>query len=193
MPSPPDSGPRPGTRRFHRAGRAKDARWSVFPRSDQEIDLARVEALELRRIREQQLEADCGCNLGRALQDSRHQDGRDVVRHHDRELTIAGRRIERGPTLDGRLDLREDVADRLGEALGERCAGHAAADLHQQLVLKVLTQPGQCAAHRRLAQMQSLARARDVLIGEQCVQRHQQVQVEAIESHALRPFPRVAE
>src|SRR5262249_18683159 len=48
---------------------------------------------------------------------------------------------------------------------------------------------GQCAAHRGLTQMQAFARTRDVLVGEECVERDQEVQIETVESHAVAGLP----
>ena len=70
------------------------------------------------------------------------------------------------------------------QLLGQRCQLEAAPDADQQLVVEVLAQPGQRAAHRRLAHRHPLAGVGEVLLLEQRVQGQQQVGVDL-----AQPFP----
>ena len=72
---------------------------------------------------------------------------------------------------------------RSREIGGERRQLEVAADAHEELVLKCMTQPREDAADGRLAQEQALARARDVTLGEQHVERDEQVEIELAEIH----------
>ena len=76
-------------------------------------------------------------------------------------------------------------------SLGERRQLEAAADPHQQLVVEVLAQPGQRAAHRRLAHRHPLAGVGEVPLLEQGVQGEQQVGVDLAQPflHAFPPLP----
>ena len=60
---------------------------------------------------------------------------------------------------------------------------HAPPDLHQQRVAEVPAQAGERAAHRGLAEVELAAGGGDAGLGEQGVEGHQQIQVQATEMH----------
>ena len=72
-------------------------------------------------------------------------------------------------------------------AVAELRAHHPPPHGHQQLILEVPAQPRQRAAHGGLAQVETVSRLRDVALVEQRVERHQQVQVEQMQVHAIPP------
>ncbi|MNC86454.1 hypothetical protein D3C83_21200 [compost metagenome] len=78
----------------------------------------------------------------------------------------------------------EDVADGLDEIFGDWRQGHLASDRDEQLVVEVVAKPGQRAAHRRLAQVQPVAGARDVALREQGVESDEKIQIEEMQVHA---------
>ena len=67
----------------------------------------------------------------------------------------------------------------------ERRRFHAPADRHHELVVEVLAQPRQRAAERRLAEIELLGRAGDVLVRQERVQRHEEIQIETVKAHRL--------
>jgi DNA-binding transcriptional LysR family regulator len=89
---------------------------------------------------------------------------------HERNV-LAGRaghpRLKRRPTL--------------AQFVGARGGPHAALRRHEQRVVEELTQLGELHAHRGLREVQALGRAGHVALGQQGVERDQQVEVDAAE------------
>ncbi len=110
---------------------------------------------------------------------------------HDRRLAVVGRghaprvrrgrRIERGGRNHRALDGFERIAQRLAQRFRARGRPHPARPRQQQRVAEQVAQFLQLHAHRRLRHVQLLGRTRDVVLGEQHVQRDEQVQVESSE------------
>jgi hypothetical protein len=81
------------------------------------------------------------------------------------------------------LDQAERVGHRLAERFGARGRDQRQALAHQQRVAEQLAQPGERVAHPRLAQPDPFGRPGDAALGEQRVERHQKVEVDAREAH----------
>ena len=76
------------------------------------------------------------------------------------------------------IDLQNCLPYGNCQRLGEGRQVVAAADADEQFVIKLIAQPPQDAAHRRLGDMHLFRRARDVLLRQQGVERGQQVEIE---------------
>ncbi len=94
-------------------------------------------------------------------------------------------RRERALRAEQILDLLDARAHGPRELRGERGRLEVAADPNEQLVVEDMSQPREDAAHRGLAQMQALARARHVALDQQSVERDKEVQIELAQVHRL--------
>ncbi len=122
------------------------------------------------------------------LEQRRQHDGHRVIGDRDGELPRAGRRFEIRRHLQRRLRLPQGLMGQRQGPGGQGSQHVAAADPDQQLVVKVLAQPGQRRAHRGLAHVDPLARAGQVALLEQRPQGHQEVQVGAAKpGHVASP------
>ena len=62
---------------------------------------------------------------------------------------------------------------------------HPARRPHQEFVLEHRTQPVERVAHRRLTEADAVGRLGDMTLGQQCVQRDEQIEVDGSEVHAF--------
>ncbi len=112
-------------------------------------------------------------------------------RQQDGRLGIVGRgnapgggrlgRIERPSWRHCTAQRFKRLAQRLAQFIGARGGPHAALRGHQQRVVERFAQLGELHAHRGLRQVQPLGRTRDIALGQQRVERDQQVEVKAAE------------
>ena len=107
-----------------------------------------------------------------------------VVGAAHRERGVVGGGVEAGPVVQGVLDQAERVGDRLAERFGPRGRDQRQALAHQQRVAEQLAQPGERVAHPGLAQPEAARRPGDAALGEQRVERHEEVEVDTGEAHS---------
>jgi hypothetical protein len=82
--------------------------------------------------------------------------------------------------------IRNRLPNRDGERLRKWRQVVAAAVANKELVVELIAQTAQDAAHRRLRDVHLFCRPRHVFLGEQSVERRQQVEVEIL--HELQSF-----
>ena len=149
--------------------------------NDHRVDRAQAVGgvVDDRRVVEHEAEAHTRCRARRDARDGGADRGEAVVRAVDREL--ARRLVRRPRRLALEHAARGIQSDRrvLGEPQGERRELVGVAAARQDRVVEVVAQPRQRGAQRRLAEVQPLGGARHAALGEQGVQRDQQVEVEA--------------
>ena len=152
----------------------------IAVRDDHRVDRAQAVGgiVDDGRVVQHEAEAHAGSGARRDPRHRRPDRGEAVVRPVDRELT---RRFVGRP---GRLALehapRGIQRDRrvLGEAQSQRRELVRIAPPGEDRVVEVIAQPRERRAQRRLAQVQPLGGARHAALGQQCVQRDQQIEVE---------------
>ncbi len=108
---------------------------------------------------------------------AQREDG--LRRDRDREPAPAGRRIELGGHAERPLHLAECLPHGGQQAAGHRGELVLAPGPDEKLIAEVLPQPGERAAHRRLAEAEPLPRPRHVAVFEQRAQHGQKVKVDA--------------
>ena len=113
--------------------------------------------------------------LGRQRQYMGDQDGHRIVGDEEGEFAIRLGGVELRLGGDRGVDAHQNVAYGFVERFGAGSELHAVADLDQQVVLKVVAQACQSVAHGRLAQVHPLAGARDIALGQQGIERHEEV------------------
>ena len=101
-----------------------------------------------------------------------------VVGGRDAPRVGSGRRIERRLRCDGLFQRGQRVAQRFAQRLGARRGPHPAWARQQQRIVEDLAQARQVHADGRLRIVQALRRARHIVLGQQHIERHQQVQIE---------------
>ena len=139
----------------------------------QQVDIAVFQRGVGRDAVRQYLEGHPGGNALGAPGDLRHQHCRDVVRHHYPELAPRGPGIEIRAAVERGLGAHQQLAYRLRKTGAQRRRYQIAPHLGQYRVVEVAAQPRQRTAHRRLAQVDALAGAGGVLLGQQCIERYQ--------------------
>jgi hypothetical protein len=78
------------------------------------------------------------------------------------------------------------LTHRLGELFGERSKDHLASDGNQEIVLEEVTQAGEGSAGAGLAKVNLFAGTGNALFGDQCIESHQEIEIESSEVHAFR-------
>ncbi len=165
-------------------GHARVVRGHVLLEGDQEVRLRPLDALHRAGVDGNQSEAHARrCEADRAQARGQGDDG-GIVRRDDAEAAGRRGRVELGAGGDGGPDLQQGGADRFGQLLGPRRQHHPSAGRRQQVVVEELPQAVERTAHGRLAEVDRLGRLGDVLLGQQGVQRDQQVQVQSLKPHA---------
>ena len=96
----------------------------------------------------------------------------------DSECAVGGSRIERLALEHRRLDLGECDAHRIGERKRARGWPHAVGAARQQLIAEQRPQPREIVAHRRLTKPNTGRGAGDAALGQQRVERNQEIEVE---------------
>ena len=96
-----------------------------------------------------------------------HQDGDYIVTGGNLQVTGRSGGVDSRSGFQRPPDLQQDVAHGLNQRVPEGRPHHPPADRHQQLVLEVAAQAGQCAAHRRLTQVEAIAGLCDVALAQQ--------------------------
>ncbi|AWG45931.1 hypothetical protein AM586_28120 [Massilia sp. WG5] len=157
----------------------------VTLRHQQDVDLATLHLGQGALVRLQEFQRHEGRRLAHLRRQLGQHHRADEVRGDDAEMPAACLGLEFHRRFHGLLDPQENVAHRLHQRQRQRRRHHLAAGLHQQLVAEILAQPRQDPARGRLAQAQAPRRAGDAAFGQQHVQADQQIQVEAVEPHAL--------
>jgi hypothetical protein len=152
-----------------------------LPGHDQQVHLVAAEALLEVRIQRRHGDAHPGRVLGQVLEQRAQQHHRGVVTGDHRERARVRSRVEVQTLGQYLLDAGQDLPDRLGERLGERRGFQLAAAAHKQLVIEQPSQPSQGRAHRRLAQRQPAPGLGDVALGQQRVERHQEIQINPVQ------------
>ncbi|MCY1366024.1 hypothetical protein D9M69_529000 [compost metagenome] len=108
---------------------------------------------------------------------SRQDNGGAVVGHRQTEGALGGRGIE-GVRRQQRLHLGQGCGQRYHEFQRSRSLHKTGTGAHQQRIAEQVTQARQRMADRWLAQVQTLGRPGHVLLAEQGVEDHQQVEVD---------------
>ena len=111
------------------------------------------------------------------------QQKNNVVAGRDTKRPLRALGFERPPQVQQILDLPDSVVHGFREIGRERGQLEVSAHAHEKLVLKCVPQPREDTADGRLAQKQALACTRDVALGEQHVERDEQVQIELAKVH----------
>jgi hypothetical protein len=119
--------------------------------------------------------------------DARQQQMAEQVGHSQDKRAFTPSGVEGCLALHDPFDLPQKLARGLGQLERPRCRLHAGGRAHQQLVLEHGAKPGQRVACRRLTQSQANRGARDMSLGEEGIQRDQQVQVDGTQIHRRCP------
>ncbi|MCY1430835.1 hypothetical protein D9M71_467910 [compost metagenome] len=123
-------------------------------------------------------QADSGRLAPQGAGQRRQQAGRTIVGHGQTENAPGGGGVEAAGGQQC-LHPRQGFSQRTLQFEGARGRYQAAAAAHQQRVAQQVAQTPQGMAYGWLAQMQALCRAGHMLFGEQGVQHHQQVEIDA--------------
>jgi 2-haloacid dehalogenase len=125
------------------------------------------------------------------VDDSRpDQGGRDAAKP-DAEGSPRRWRVERRIGVQYAVDPAQHLPDGFGQFRRARRRLHAGGRAHQQLVLEDAPEARQSVAHRWLAQADPVGRPCDVAFAQECVERHQEVQVDRsqVPAHRIPPSP----
>ena len=113
------------------------------------------------------------------------QDLGHVVAHRERQMPSRRRRVESRLRPQRAANFQQNVPHGVDEPVGDRRQHHLAADRHQQFVPEMMAEPGEGAAHGRLAQIQPVAGAGHVPLGQQRIERDEQIQIEQVQIHRV--------
>ncbi|MNM41028.1 hypothetical protein D3C81_518390 [compost metagenome] len=146
---------------------------------EREIDLAAFALRHhLRRRQADDRNAGAGCTLAQVGQRRQDDRGFAEVRRHDPPGLRGLGRIERLYRRDRALQCRQCLGQRLAQRIGTCGSTHAARARQQQWIVEQVAQARQLHADSGLGQMQALGRTGDVLLFQQGLQGHQQVEVD---------------
>ena len=151
-------------------------------RNDAQIDLAAVETFERLGGVLFQSDLDARRLAGDVGQEIEQQYLSRKIRGDDADAPIRRLRIERRRRRDQRLGLEQDIVQRLGKRPRQRRRLHAPADRNNEFVVKMLAQPGQRPAERRLTEIKLFRGAGDILVRQQRIERDKQIQVETVKA-----------
>jgi hypothetical protein len=152
-------------------------------RLDHQVGLALAEQADRVRSARQHLDGQAGSGRGQPPHQRADEHEQAVVRAAHRERGLVGGGVESRPVVQCVLDQAERVGHRLAERFGARGRDQRQALAHQQRVAEQLAQPGERVAHPGLTQPDPFGRPGDAALGEQRVERHEEVEVDARKAH----------
>ena len=156
----------------------------VEPHADRDVDLVPFQCIDRQRRRQMDdVVGDPRVRRSRRCEPRQQQAGENI-RHPDREGAFRPARVEAGVARHHALDLAQHLAQRLRQFGGAWRRLHAARRPHQQFVLEHRAQPVERVAHRRLTEADAVRRLGDVTLGQQCVQRDEQIEVDGSKVHS---------
>lgn len=118
-----------------------------------------------------------------ALNHPREENTNQVIRHDQTEVSLAGRGIKNRFRSDRGADGQQYFTD--GDCQLKRIGGrlHGAAYLHKQVIPEVFSKPTQYAACGGLGHVKAFGSTGNVLLVQEHVQGHEQIQIQVVESH----------
>lgn len=108
-----------------------------------------------------------------------------IVGAGDRDGEVGGRGIEAASPCQHIVHLVECLSHRSFEFDGSRGRRYAALRRQKQRIVEEIAQPSELCAQRRLAQAEPASRPRDVALGQQRVERDQQVEIDLFGIHEM--------
>ena len=133
--------------------------------------------------------ADGDPQFGRADAQVEHQWGDHgelhIVRAGDRDGEVGGRGIEAASPCQHLLHLVERPSHRRFKLDRPRSRCHAALRRQKQRVAEEIAQPRELRAQRRLAQTEPPSRPRDIALGQERVERDQEVEIDLAGIHEM--------
>ncbi|MNL43855.1 hypothetical protein D3C87_1663870 [compost metagenome] len=122
------------------------------------------------------------------LNDLGEQHADQIIRGHEAEVALAGVGIEHRFGSDRGLNRQQHLANRFGKLLGVGRGLHLAPHLHQQLVFEIIAQTPEYATGCGLRHVQAFGGTGDVLLFEQYIECHQQIEIQVVETHRACPL-----
>ena len=147
--------------------------------AEREIDDAGLE-LGLDRVEAQRPHQEIDPRRdGRDPREQRRQDHQlSMIDRGDREAARRGCRVEGRAAAERAIDVVERRVDCRRELLGAGSGHHAAWGAHEDRIAEQGAEAVERVAHRRLREPDPLGRARDVALGEERVERHEEVEID---------------
>ncbi|MCY1440010.1 hypothetical protein D9M71_562660 [compost metagenome] len=111
-----------------------------------------------------------------------------VIGGHEAEVALAGGGVEHRLGGDRGLNGQQYFADRFGEFPGVGRGLHLAPHLHQQFVFEITAQSPEHTTGCGLRHVQAFGGTGDVLLFEQHIECHQEIEVQVVETHRAGPL-----
>ncbi len=145
--------------------------------ADRDVDFIALQAVDGRRRRQMQhVETELSRPWRSRDQGRQDQAGQDIG-HPNGERSRRRLGIETGIAFEYAFDLPQQLPERFNQFGGAGSSLHSGGGADQQFVSEHPAQAVEGIAHRRLTEADPFGRPCDMPLGEQGVQRHQQVQV----------------